>query len=391
MNITLRWGASLIVIGLGTILSAPSALGQVAFVSKPTLTTGSAPLGVAVGDFKNNQDVGVAVTSGGGGTPIVTVFQGNGDGTFGQSSSYPTGASPGGIAVGDFKNRGAVDLAIANQSSDSITILLNTGTGSGLFTAGTTITLPAGSAPTGIAVGDFDGDHNQDLAVTSYNNNQIFVFLGNGDGTFQGPRTFAAHVGPNPTGIVVADFNRDGADDIAVINSGSFTVTVLLGDGSGMGFAATSYDSYSPHGLPHANGLAVGDFNRDGYPDLAVAFSSVNFATVLLNQGNGTFKAPVAYATSGAPGAIAVGDIDHNGKLALIVPCSGIPATLSVFQGIGDGTFKPRVTVSNPTNSSTGIAIGPFTGSKHVDMAVADSPNLAAIFVDDIVFADGFQ
>lgn len=374
------------VVVASTLLTAEQGFAQAPFINKPTLTTGNSPKAIAVGDFKNNQLLGVAVTSGlDPNESVVKVFYGNGDGTFPQSNAYPTGANPVAIAMGDFKNRGATDIAVVNQDSDSITILLNTGTGNGQFTAGTTLNVAASSGLSAIAVGDFDGDHNLDLAVTSFNNNNVLVFLGNGNGTFQAPLAFPTGAAPNK--IVVADFNHDNFQDIAVTNSGSFTVTVLLGDGSGQAFAATNYDAYSPHGFPHASGLALGDFNRDGYQDLAVSFNGVSFATVLINNGNGTFKAPVAYATAAQSYGIAAADIDHNGNLALLAPYDGV---VHLLHGNGDGTFRPQISIPVLGGSSTGIAIGAFTGTKRVDAAVTINPNLALILSDDIIFADGF-
>lgn len=386
---------SVVAFAFGALLLVTSALGQVAFVVKqPNLmTTGLSPWAIALGDFKNNNKPGLAVANAAEGT--VSIFQGVGDGTFGPKTDYPTGMLPAAVAVGDFgralDTHVFTDLAVVNENNDTITILLNDGNGTGTFTPGTPITLATSSASNSIAVGDFDGDHNLDLAVTSSNNNTVSVFLGKGDGTFYAPYTFPT--GTHPTGIVVADFNGDGNEDIAVANTGSNTITVLLGDGSGMssGFTRADYTAYlGSAASPFPSALAVGDFNRDGKLDLAVAFSGVNFTTVLLNNGNGTFKAPVAYPTSVRSKGIAVADIDHNGKLALLV-ASANSNVVDVLPGNGDGTFRSLVPINTGLSNANAIVVGALSASQRLYVAIPSSNGLLAILVDDIVFADGFQ
>src|SRR6266480_2713588 len=85
--------------------------------------------------------------------------------------------------------------------------------------------------PTFVAVGDFNGDRVQDLAVANFDSNTVSVLLGNGDGTFQAPLAFA--VGANPHSVVAGDFNGDGKLDLVAANFGSNTVSVLLGNGDG--------------------------------------------------------------------------------------------------------------------------------------------------------------
>ena len=125
------------------------------------------------------------------------------------------------------------------------------------------IDAPAGTGPYGVAMGDFNGDGVRDLVVADISSNAVSVLLGNGDGTFRAPLTFAT--GTEPMSVAVADFNGDGAQDFVVTNAGSNSVSVWLGNGDGtfrppLTFTTGRYPA----------SVAVADFNRDGVPDLAV-------------------------------------------------------------------------------------------------------------------------
>src|SRR2546429_1076470 len=180
-------------------------------------------------------------------------------------------------------------------------------------------TFDAGKGAWSLAVGDFNGDGKPDLAVANHacsNCSSAFsgsfsVLLGNGDGTFQSAVNYDA--GTDPVSVAVGDFNGDGKPDLAVVNSGSTNVALLLGKGDGTFQSAVNYDtSTSP------NSVAVGDFNGDGKLDLVVGGSTVS---VLLGNGDGTFQAAVNSGTGG--GSIAVGDLDEDGKLDVAVVNGG--------------------------------------------------------------------
>ncbi len=133
-----------------------------------------------------------------------------------------------------------------------------------------------GDSPYSIAVGDFNGDLDPDLAVANINSDTVSVLLGDGGGSFSGPTDFT--VGNHPSSVAVGDFNGDLDPDLAVTNSSSGTVSVLLGDAGGSFGAATDFTVGS---IPTS--VAVGNFNGDLNPDLAVANFSSNTVSVLLN------------------------------------------------------------------------------------------------------------
>jgi hypothetical protein len=347
---------------LATALLGPGAAG-LNFLNASSPATGAVPWSTAVGDFNGDGIPDLAVANNGSNT--VTILLGNGDGTFSAASASPaTGSSPWSIAAGDFNGDGIPDLAVANYSSKTVTILL--GNGDGTFRHAAT-SPAAGSAPVSIAEGDFNGDGNLDLAVANLSSNTVTILFGNGDGTFTTAAASPA-TGNSPNFVAVGDFNRDGILDLATTNAFSNTVTILLGNGDGTFKAASA----SPATGVAPESIAVGDFNGDGIPDLAVANFLGNTVTILLGNGDGTFRhAATSPAAGSAPVSIAVGDFNGDGILDLAT-ANAFSNTVTVLIGKGDGAFTAAsaspATGSNPTS----IAEGDFNGDGKTDLAVAN-------------------
>ena len=159
--------------------------------------------------------------------------------------------------------------------------------------------------------------------------------------SFNAPRVYP--VGPQPYSVAVGDFNHDGKPDMAVTIGGSDAVAILMGNGNGTFQPAVDYPV---GGTPDS--VAVGDFNGDGKLDLAVANSASNTVSILLGNGDGTFQPQVSYAVGMGASSVAVGDFNGDGKLDLAVANAGSIAlpriygtTISILLGNGDGTFQP--------------------------------------------------
>jgi len=188
-----------------------------------------------------------------------------------------------------------------------------------------------GPSPVSVAMGDFNGDGVQDLAVADYDSDRVSVLMGNGDGSFQASHDFGvwfpinpAPVTFSPHSVAVGDFNGDGVQDLAVANVGEFgdcvgsSVSVLLGYGGGRFQPAQGF------GLDcYRISVAVGDFNGDGAEDLAVASSSAGTVSVLLGNGDGSFQAAQNFGVGGSPVSVAVGDFNGDGKFDLAVANPG--------------------------------------------------------------------
>jgi hypothetical protein len=269
------------------------------------------------------------------------------------------GTGPISVAVGDFNGDGNADMATVNTSSNSISVLLGTGTGS--YSAA--VNYPVGTFPISVAVGDFNGDGNLDLATANINSNNVSVLLGSGDGTFGIQATYST--GDGPRSVAVGDFNRDGKADLTVANSYANNVSVLLGNGTG-GFAAAA--TFTTGTGPIS--VTVGDFNADGKADMATANYNTNNVSVLLGNGIGGFATAVNYTVGTQPTSIAVGDLNGDGKNDLAVS-NKTSSNVSVLLGNGTGTFAAAI--SFPVGFIPyAVVIGDFNGDGKTDLATSN-------------------
>jgi Bacterial Ig-like domain (group 3)/FG-GAP-like repeat/CARDB/FG-GAP repeat len=232
--------------------------------------------------------------------------------------------------------------------------------------------VPTGQFPNSVAAADLSGNGKQDVVTSNYGDGTVSVLMGNGDGTFQPAVNYP--VGNGPRSVVLADVNGDGKPDIIVANSGTNpadtsntdinTVSVLLNNGNGTFAPKVDY----PTGL-NPSAVAVGDMNNDGRPDLIVTSATGNNVEILLNEGNGTFGPRANFPTAVRPLAVAVADLSGNGDLDVVTANVG-NNSVSVLLGRGDGTLKARVnyaTGSFPQN----LVLQDINQDKKIDIVVA--------------------
>jgi hypothetical protein len=311
-------------------------------------------------------------------------------GNFLPGVNYPVEGVRAGVAVGDINGDKKLDVVVANATA-RIGILL--GNGNSKLKTETFINIITTSTPCttyGVALGDFNGYGFLYLAVLCQNfvlgqvsqpNGSIQILLGNGDGTFRTPVVYAID-GLNPSSIFVADFNGDKKLDLAVLNQASNNITILLGNGDGTFGTAADYAMPSD---TTPGSMAIGDLNGDGRADIAVAgfTSQVGVITVFLANPDGslgtatnwitTTPAVCAQASCSPPTAVAITDVNNDGKLDLVAD-DNAGAGLVCLVGNGDGTFSAvivsdaaRVVQTVPAT----LATGDFNGDGKQDVAEA--------------------
>lgn len=327
------------------------------------------------GDFNGDSklDFAVANSPGVGTNGVISVFYGNGDGTFQPQVQYnPTGQINSALALGDFNGDGLADIVFTSEVTSLPTQV-------GVMFGGSNGKLqspnnyPVGPTPTAPAIADFNGDGIPDMAVvgTGFSGN-LSVMLGNGDGTFQAATSYATAFGSRA--VVAGDFNGDGKIDLAVANGTASNILVFMGNGDG-----TFQSSISGAGVfGGASFLAVGDFNKDGIPDLAV--SGVLGVGIYIGNGDGTFRSPgLSISLSPPQGQIVVADLNGDGNLDVVVAYSTVngfsfqqnAGNISVMLGNGDGTLRPATSYTAGTQA-TSVAVGDLNNDGRPDLAVAD-------------------
>jgi hypothetical protein len=258
---------------------------------------------------------------------------------------YAVGLRPSGVAIGDFNGDGYLDIATSTDTPDKISTLINNGDGT--FTLGPVIPLPNSSSPDDLQAGDLDGDGDADLAVILRDLNQVRVVLNNG-GTFT--LGAAAAIGANAQGMAIADIDSDKDLDLGVANRDSNTATVLRNNGDGTFVSITVPQPVG--GEPR--GVAFGNFTGSGPLGLAVSNHDTRTVEVFAQTG-GTFTqtASLLVGTNDRPDGITAADLNGDG-LDDIATVSGddTPAANRVALFMSTG-----VTFSNPTYAPTGLVV----------------------------------
>jgi hypothetical protein len=355
------------------------------FNTPVNLTVGNTPRAVVTGDFNGDGKTDLAVANQA--TNNISILLGSGSSTFAEKAGSPfnienTASGPVSVAVGDFDRDGRLDLAIANASTSNITILLGDGSGNFVTTpAGSPFNLAGGITPVSIATADFNRDGRIDLVVANMTTNNVSILLGGASGTFGGAVNF--NVGITPFSVTVGDFNLDGKPDIAVANSASNNVSILLGDGTGS-FPLATTTTIAFNGGTGASSIAAADFNQDGVPDLAVANVNNNIS-LFLGVGDGTFNAPINLSSATSPSSIAIGDYNGDGIQDLAV-ANLLSGNFAVLLGKGDGTFAAVVNFAVGT-SPFSIAAGDFNLDGKPDLATANgSSNSVSVLINTTSF-----
>ncbi|HYX27944.1 MAG TPA: FG-GAP-like repeat-containing protein [Pyrinomonadaceae bacterium] len=357
--------------GAGGVIVTPSYL--------PSKTGGT----FALGDFDGDGDLDVVS-----GESILTNI---GGGVFEAArAAYPLIGSntltPSYLALGDFNGDGQTDMAVGlvpltSPLTGGISILLKDASGN--FTRGPAISFFGGTTLSGIVAADFNKDGKMDLAVplsvSSPFSFVVAIYLGNGDGTFAAPTNI--NIGTQMMDIATGDFNNDGNPDLVVTGLHG-AVVALLGNGSG-GFSVRSAPTVGSFAE-----VATADLNNDGKADLIITDFSRQQVWTEMGDGTGSFSNPRSFTVGGTPAAVALGDFNNDGKMDVSVanqpaPTQGGQSSISVL--LGDGAGSLGAAVNYPAgNMPSAISVGDLDGDGKLDLAVANtSSSTIAIYSGD--------
>ena len=347
----LLWLAAAVVIA-----AIPAQARAVSLAPPLNVDAGDGPTAVAIADFNGDGDSDLAVANEG--SDNVSILVGGPGATFAGPVNHLVEDRPRSIAAADFDGNGDPDLAVPSYGTGATSVLLGA-TGS-MFSVGTGFT--GGDQRTGIAIADFNGDQDPDLASTDQGDYNVAIRLGAAGATFTSAPSLSA--GAEPSAVVAADFNSDRDPDLAVTNQFSDNVSILLGAAGGTFTGPTNIGTAD---TPVS--IATGDFNGDSDPDLVVGHVS-GAVSVLLGGPGSSFMGPTSFPAGTEPRAVAVAELDSDGDPDLVV-ANHLSDNVSVLLGGPGGAFTGPVNFP-AGDGPRGLATGDVDADRDLDVVVAN-------------------
>ncbi|CAF1580948.1 unnamed protein product, partial [Adineta ricciae] len=366
------------------------------FTNQWTYATGpdSKPYSLTIGDYNRDGRLDLATANFGSNSIAILlghpaqdssrnrtpILLGNYYANFQSETSYSTGSSPRpySFAIGDLNNDTQMDIVVANSGGENLGIAL--GHDNGYFTSASPFPIGTGSNPGHVIINDFNGDNELDVALTDGNNNSVVVLLGNGNATFPTKLTYTLDTNSNPTALAVGYVNEDIYLDLIVANENQGTVGIFYG----LKYTRFTWQTPCDAGKDSSpDGLAIGDFNNDGYLDLTVSLYYAGKIGVFLGYGNGSFSPVRTYSEilHSQPRAVTVGDVNNDQRLDIIEVKRGLNS-IAIVLGYGNGSFADPVLFSSGTDSRPrSVAAGDFNQDDCLDVTVANyGTNTVGVF-----------
>ena len=305
----------------------------------------------------------------------VSIFTGNGDGTFQNKGNIPTFALPTSAAVGDFNGDGFADLAIVYNGSNNVSLMLGDNTGH--FVAGPNLRVSTDGLA--VAASDLNGDGRTDIVVADLYSGELIVFFNNGSLSFSST-AFDSLVN-QPTALELGDFDGNGSPDIAVTSWATNAVVVFSNNGTGGFIPALARPLQGAPDFGHT--IATADLNGDGALDLVIANSSANIISVLLGSLSqpfqNSFQNSVSYSAGLYPSSVQIGDVNGDGILDLVVADVNSNAVVALL-GLGGGLFAPATLVSSPTTPHD-VALADFNNDGKADIVSEGIPGAPLVYL----------
>ncbi|CAF1023077.1 unnamed protein product [Adineta steineri] len=330
---------------------------------------GSFPNSITFGDLDNDRQAEIVVANYG--TNSLGIFFISYQANFQSQTNYLTGSNthPYSIATGDVNNDGKLDIVVANSGDDNINILYNFNNGN--FQNKITYSTGFASHPQFVIINDFNNDNQLDIAVANTWKDNLNVFLGFNNGTFDEASVYSTDVGSFPSSMAAADFNKDSRMDIIVTNQDNDNIGIFLN------FNYTTFSKqtlYITDILPMPNCVVVADLNNDHQWDIVFTNRGSGNIGVFLGYRDGTFEKQISYqiGTTSSPTSIALGDFNNDKQLDIVVATAGTN-DITILVGYGNGTFtKENINIIYQFLSPVSVAIADFNNDSQLDIVVLD-------------------
>ena len=377
-----------------TYSPAKTAITATDFQAKQDFTPGINPQSVAVGDLDEDGKSDLVVVNQGSSTVSVyrnTSSSGSiGANSFAAKVDFTTGTNPLSVTIGDLDGDGKPELVVANQGSNTVSVIRNTATFGSIVSSSFSakVDFVTGSFPYSVTIGDLDGDGKPELAVANYISTTVSVIRNTSTSGSIVPSSFAPKVdfatGTNPYSVAISDLDGDGKAELTVANRGSNTVSVLRNTSNVGSIISSSFAAkvdFTTGSYPQS--VTIGDLDGDGKPELAVANYGSSTVSVFQNTTTSgsidinSFTFKVDFTTGSSPNSLTIGDLDGDGKPDLVV-VNRFSNTVSVIRNtstsgnIGTGSFVSKVDFITGIQPVS-VAFGDLDGDGKPELAVANS------------------